>query len=189
MSADSFCEELIIAGFGGQGVILLGKLFASTAMQRGLEITYMPAYGAEVRGGAASCMLVVSDEAVACPAVVHPDSLITMNESSFERFMPNVKPGGLVVLNSSMISMSVDRDDLQVLPVPADKLAAEIGNPRSANMVMLGAYLGHKGVLSVDDVVACMPSILAKRYHHTLEANEKALRCGMSFAADLVAQQ
>ena len=143
----------------------------------------MPAYGAEVRGGAASCLIVISDEPVACPAIVNSDSLITMNESSFTRFMPKVKSGGLIVLNSSMINLPVERDDVTVLRVPADEIAAKIGNPRSANMVMLGAYLAHKGFLTVDDVVRCLPEILAKRYHDTLQANEDALRGGMALVA------
>lgn len=180
MVSDHFCEELTIAGFGGQGVILLGKLLALSAMDSDLEVTYMPAYGAEVRGGAASCMVVVSDEPIACPAITSPDSLITMNESSFARFSPKVKSGGLIVLNSSLISVAVERDDVKVMRVPADEIAAKIGSPRSANMVMLGAYLAQKGFLTIDDVAKCLPRILAKRYHDTLGINEEALRGGMA---------
>ena len=182
MPQENFYEELVIAGYGGQGIIILGKLLAQAAMKNAVEVTYMPAYGAEVRGGAASCMIVLSDEPVASPVITHADSLITMNKASFDRYVPSIKSGGLVVMNSSLIDHHPDRDDVEVLAVPADEIAIELGSPRSANMVALGAYLQHKELLGVAAVAACLPDILAPRHHDTLPANRKALYQGMTFA-------
>ena len=176
-------EEFIIAGHGGQGIILIGKLLAQAAMSNGLEITYMPAYGAEVRGGSASCAIVIASEPIASPVVAEADSLITMNRPSFDRFVPRVKPGGLVVMNSSLIDIRPERNDIDVLAVPADEIAVELGSPRSANMVALGAFFQQRGLLSVDVVVRCLPAVLAQRHHTTLPVNEKAIRCGMEFAS------
>jgi len=182
---ETFHEELTIAGHGGQGIILLGKLLAHTAMRNAMEVTYMPAYGAEVRGGAASCSVAMSSEPIASPLVAHPDSLITMNATSFEQFVHRLKSGGLIVINSSQIDRRPDRDDVAVLALPADEIAVELANPRSANMVMLGAYLQCKQLLDAHAVVASLPHILAQRYHHTLPVNEQALLRGVEFAHTL----
>ena len=181
MQPKNFYEELIVAGYGGQGVILTGKIVAQTAMKNGLEVTYMPAYGAEVRGGSASCMVVIADQPIASPAVLRPDSLITMNKASFDKFIPRVKSGGLVVINSSQIDRRPERQDIEVLAVPADEIAAEIKSPRSANMVALGVYLQRKGLFSAELVARCLPDVLAQRYHDSLAVNEEALRRGMDF--------
>ena len=113
---DKFYEELVIAGFGGQGIILIGKLLAQTAMKAGKEVTYMPSYGAEVRGGTANCMIIVADQPIACPVVGSPDSLIAMNKASLDKFGPHIKNGGLLVMNSSLIDDEPKLDDtVQIL--------------------------------------------------------------------------
>ena len=183
MPTEDMYEELIIAGHGGQGIILIGKLLAQAAMRNGMEITYMPAYGAEVRGGSASCAIVIASEPIASPVVEKADSLITMNRPSFDRFVPRVKAGGLIVMNSSLIDIRPERSDVELLPVPADEIAIELGSPRSANMVALGALIQQRGMLSADVVMGCLPDVLARRHHKTLPVNEKAIRCGMEFAA------
>jgi len=183
MTADSSYEEVIIAGFGGQGIILTGKLLAQTAMEAGKEVTYMPSYGAEVRGGTANCMVVIAEEKIACPVVGRPDSLIVMNKASLNKFAPRLKNGGLLIINSSLIDTEPQLDDsIEIIPVPADDLAVELGSQKSANMVALGVYLQKRGQFTADDAAQALPNVLAKRYHKTLPVNTQALRRGAEFA-------
>lgn len=176
-------EEVIIAGFGGQGIMLAGKLLAQTAMRAGKEVTYMPSYGAEVRGGTANCMVVIAEEEVACPVVSKPDSLIVLNKASLNKFAPRLKKGGLLIMNSSLIDCEPHVDaSVEIIAVPADELAVELGNQRSANMVALGAYLERCGQLSPDAAAEALPETIAKRYHKTLPVNIAALHKGSEFA-------
>ncbi len=180
---DGAYEEVIIAGFGGQGILLAGKLLAQTAMRAGKEVTYMPSYGAEVRGGTANCMVVIAEEEVACPVVSRPDSLIVLNKASLKKFAPRLKKGGLLIMNSSLIDCEPQVDkSVEIIAVPADELAVDLGNQRSANMVALGAYLEKRGLLSPDAAAEALPETIAKRYHKTLPINIAALHKGGEFA-------
>lgn len=180
---DELYEEIIIAGFGGQGIILAGKLLAQTAMNAGKEVTFMPSYGAEVRGGTANCMVVISDRQIACPVVGNPDTLLVMNKASLNKFAPLLKKGGLLIMNSSLIDTGTHfNDSVEVLAVPADDLAIEAGNKKTANMIMLGAYLQKRSHLSLDLAVSAMPQVIAERHHNTLLVNIKALHRGAEFA-------
>jgi 2-oxoglutarate ferredoxin oxidoreductase subunit gamma len=182
MAANALCEEIIIAGFGGQGIMLTGKLLAQTAMNAGKEVTYMPSYGAEVRGGTANCMVVISENEIACPVVGKPDSLIVLNKASLKKFAPRLKNGGLLILNSSLIDVHPELDDsIEVVSIPVDELAVELGSPKSANMVALGAYLQKRGYLTPQDASQALPEVLAKRYHQTLPVNIKALQKGAEY--------
>jgi len=182
MTLNSFYEEIIIAGFGGQGIMLTGKLLAQTAMQAGKEVTYMPSYGAEVRGGTANCMVIISETKIACPVVGNPDSLIVMNKASLSKFGPRLKNNGLLIMNSSLIDVEPQLDDsIEVISIPADELAVELGSQRSANMVALGAYLQKRSRLCADEAAQALPDVLAKRYHKTLPVNIKALQRGADF--------
>jgi 2-oxoglutarate ferredoxin oxidoreductase subunit gamma len=182
MTANGYYEEVVIAGFGGQGVMLAGKLLAQTAMNAAKEVTYMPSYGAEVRGGTANCMVVIADEPIACPVVGRPDSLIVMNKASLNKFGPRIKKGGLLVMNSSLIDTEPDVDEtVEVVSVAADELAVELGSHKSANMVAIGAYLQRRGLLSAEAAAQALPAVLAKRYHRTLPVNTKALHAGAEF--------
>ncbi len=182
MIADDSYEEVIIAGFGGQGIMLTGKLLAQTAMERGLEVTYMPSYGAEVRGGTANCMVVIAEKKIACPAVAKPDSLIVLNKASLNKFGPRLKNGGLLIMNSSLIDTEPKLDDsIEIIAVPADELAVELGSQKSANMVALGAYLQKRGHLTPDGAAQALSDVLAERYHNTLPVNIKALHRGAEF--------
>jgi 2-oxoglutarate ferredoxin oxidoreductase subunit gamma len=175
-------EEVIIAGFGGQGIVLAGKLLAQTAMKAGKEVTFMPSYGAEVRGGTANCMVVIADEPIACPLVSRCDSLIVMNEASLDKFAPCLKNGGLLVMNSSLIDAEPELDETtRIIAVPADELAVELGSQRVANMVALGAYLQKRGHLMPDAAAASLPDVFPERYHKTLPLNAEALRRGAEF--------
>ena len=183
MAANGFYEEVIIAGFGGQGVMLAGKLLAQTAMKAGKEVTYMPSYGAEVRGGTANCMVVVADELIASPVVARPTALIALNKASLTKFGPRIKPGGLLVMNSSLIDSAPQADEtIDVVALPADDIAGELDSPKSTNMVALGAYLGRSGYLSPDAAAQALADVLAERYHQTLPANSAALHKGAEFA-------
>ncbi len=144
-------ESVIIAGFGGQGIILAGQLLAQAAMKAGKDVTFMPAYGAEVRGGTSNCTVVIADEPIACPIVTNPDSLIVMSKASMTRFGGAVKAGGLLIYNDSLIDNVPKLDSsIEALAVSVDRIAVELGSPRSANMVAVGAYLGRRGILSVE---------------------------------------
>ena len=177
-------EGVIIAGFGGQGIILVGKLLAQTAMNAGREVTYIPAYGAEVRGGTSNCTVVIADEPIACPVIGVADSLIIMNKASLDKFAPILKKGGLLVYNSSLIDGVKEIDEsIKVLAVPADEIAVELGSQKSANMVALGAYLQMRVLFGIESAAAALKDTLAERYHKTIGVNTKALQAGADFAA------
>ena len=181
-SKDNFHEEVVIAGFGGQGIILAGKVLAQTAMTAGKEVTYMPSYGAEVRGGTANCMVIMANEPIACPVVGKPDSLIVMNKASLDKFAPRLKKGGVLVMNSSLIDDEPRAGDaVEVLKVPADEIAVQLGNPKVANMVALGAYLQKRGYFGPDAAAKALPDVLAQRYHKTLPVNTEALHRGARY--------
>lgn len=187
MATNEHFEEITIAGFGGQGILLAGRLLAQTAMKVGMQVSFMPSYGAEVRGGTANCMVVIADEPIASPMVSKPDSLIAMNKASLSKFAPCVKNNGLLVMNSSLIDCEPDVDkSIDVLAIPADDIAVELGSQKSANMVALGAYLQRRGLFSVDAAAKSLPDVLAERYHKTLPLNAEALRRGADFAKNSV---
>jgi len=185
MGSQVIHEEMIISGFGGQGIMLAGKLLAQTAMKAGKVVTYMPAYGAEVRGGTANCAVVISDEQIACPLVSSPDSLVIMNKASLTKFAGRLKQGGLIVVNSSLVDPDKARqlaDTDKVIAIAADDIASDLGSPKSANMVAVGAYLAARGILDVELAADCLADVLAKRYHKMLAVNAEALRRGGDFA-------
>ena len=184
MNPEPFHEEVVIAGFGGQGVVLLGKLLATAGMRAGYEVTYMPSYGAEVRGGTANSMIVLADRPIASPLVITPDSLIAMNAASLEKFAPRVKQNGLLVLNSSLVTQRPERSDLAVTELPAEEIALELGAPKAANMVALGAYITLRSLLSVQQVGDCLQEVLAPRYHKTIPINRQALEAGERFVRE-----
>lgn len=182
MADNGFYEGVIIAGFGGQGIILAGKLLAQAAMKAGKEVTYMPAYGAEVRGGTSNCTVLISEEPIASPVISRPDSLIIMNKASLEKFAPRLKEGGLLIYNSSLIDGAPDLDNkIDILAIPADDIAVELGSQRSANMVVLGAYLKKRKLFDIDTAASCLCDVLAERYHKTIPVNTKALLAGFEF--------
>lgn len=187
MTQNNFCEEVTVAGFGGQGIILAGKLLAQTAMNAGKEVTFMPSYGAEMRGGTANSTIIIADEPIASPLVSSPDSLIAMNKASLNKFSTRVKTGGLLIMNSSLIDGKPDIDkSIDILAVPADDIAVELNSKKSANMVALGAYLQRRGLFSIDAAAKSLPDVLAKRYHKTLPINIEAMRRGAEFAKNNV---
>lgn len=177
--------DSIIAGFGGQGVLLMGTVLAYGAMKAGKQVTYMPVYGVEMRGGTANCTVVVSDRPVGSPIIHEPVTAVVMNRPSAEKFAPMVKKKGQVFVNASLIKEGqFTTRAKQVHYVPTLELAREMGNARLANMVMLGAVVGGSGVLTIEQVVKALPDALDPRYHKMIPANTEALEAGARFIAE-----
>ncbi len=172
-------ERILCAGFGGQGVMVLGKLIACAGMLDGRQVTWMPSYGPEMRGGTAYCSVVVADHPVGSPIVTtNATSLIVMNLPSLDRFEHSVIPGGLILLNSSLINREVSRDDVLVQVLEANKIAAECGAPKAANMVMLGAYMALREVVDQNYLKMAFKQILGSMATTSLELNMKAVGRG-----------
>jgi len=172
-------EEIIIAGFGGQGVMSMGRLLTYSGMKEGDEVSWMPSYGPEMRGGTANCTVIISDIKIPSPLSSRPDTVIAMNLPSLEKFAPMVKSGGTVILNSSLIESEVKRDDVKVIKIPANDIAIELGNSKVANMVMAGAYLAVRKIIEFDTLKESLKDVLPKRRHNLIPLNEKAIDRGI----------
>jgi 2-oxoglutarate ferredoxin oxidoreductase subunit gamma len=170
--------EMIMAGFGGQGVMLMGKLTTYSGMKEDKEVSWIPSYGPEMRGGTANCNVIVSDEMIASPVVSRPDVAIIMNRPSLDKFESKVKAGGEIFVNSSLIDKEVERDDIEVTKVPANEIANELGNNQIANMVMLGAVVNKVKPVKFETVVSALKDVLPERRHDLLPLNEQALARG-----------
>jgi 2-oxoglutarate ferredoxin oxidoreductase subunit gamma len=175
-------KRTLFAGFGGQGVLLMGYILSHGAMHKGLNITYLPAYGAEMRGGTANCTVTVSEEEIASPVASEPDIFVAMNYPSLAKFESMVIEGGLVFLNDSLIKENPSRTDLEILRVPAVELARKVGSDRAANMVMIGALAAKTGLLSEEETIMGMEKAL-KGKEKFFEMNRNGIKAGYSFAA------
>ena len=173
-------QQVQIAGFGGQGVMSMGQMLCYGGMLEGREVSYLPSYGPEMRGGAAYCMITVSDEPVGAPVFAHPDCLMAMNLPSLDKFEGNVAPGGRLFINSSLISRKAERSDIEVHYIPANDIALELGNSRVAGMVMLGAYLKLSGVVGHDGIHGALKKVLGERKASLIDVNLQALERGAS---------
>ncbi|MFZ5632005.1 MAG: 2-oxoacid:acceptor oxidoreductase family protein [Bacillota bacterium] len=168
-------EEVLVAGFGGQGVLLTGQLLAYAGMLESREVAWIPSYGAEMRGGTAHCTAIISDEDIFSPVVEKFSSALIFNLPSLLKFEPRIKPGGLLLVNSSLVKAQPKRKDIKVYRVPANELAVKAGLDRAANMVMLGAYLEVTGILPPDAVIRALEKVLPPHRRHTLSANRQAM--------------
>ncbi len=179
-------HRVIVAGFGGQGVLTLGKLLCTAAMGEGRLVTYFPSYGAEVRGGTANCQVVISSGTIYSPLVEEADSLIILNRLSYERFMPRLKPGGLVLVNRTGVDMDeVDTpSDGRTLALPAVERAAQMGNVRVGNVIMLGAFVETTSLLQPDSCRAALEGVFGRSKADVLELNLKAFEEGRQMARD-----
>jgi 2-oxoglutarate ferredoxin oxidoreductase subunit gamma len=175
-------HEIVIAGFGGQGVMSMGQLITYAAMHEGKHVTWLPSYGPEQRGGTANCAVTVSDEEIGSPLVEHPKVAIVLNKPSFDKFEPRIAPGGVLIVNSSLIDQKSMREDITVIEIPATEVAIEIGEPRVSNSVILGAFVAASGAVSIDSVVEGLRSVLPERRHNLIPANKLALEKGAEFA-------
>jgi len=169
--------KTLIAGFGGQGVLSMGLNLAEAAMLEGKNVTYLPAYGAEVRGGTANCTVAISDDEIASPVASSPEFVIAMNQPSAVKFQHHIQSGGLFFLNSSLVEAEIIRGDIEIVNVPANRIAEELGSPKAANMVMLGAFTKKSGVVELVNVSEALKHILSSK-KKLLELNEKALLTG-----------
>ena len=176
-------QEIVCAGFGGQGIMLMGKLLAQAASQAGYQVTWMPSYGAEVRGGTAHSMVVISDKDVACPAVFVPDMVLVLNKPSFAKFEPKIKRGGLIIVNTSLVDDKLKRKDVKCLELPASDIAKSLGNIRVQNMVMLGAFIQYTGIIKLENLLSSLDKILPIHRRNLISVNQQALKKGAEFAA------
>ena len=174
--------EIILAGFGGQGILFAGKILAYCALMDNREISWLPSYGPEMRGGTANCSVIVSDEPVASPLVDKADVIVAMNRPSLDKFEEHVKPGGVLVINSSIIDRKAVRDDITVVYCDANGIAESIGNPKGANVAILGAVLAVAPVTTVESMMEAIRIELGEKKARFLEGNKKALLAGMEAA-------
>ncbi len=171
--------DVIMAGFGGQGVMLIGNLLAYSAMDHGLNVTFMPVYGPEMRGGTSNCTVVVAEDDIGSPIIQRPKSLIIMNQPSLEKFQPRLEDGGIQVINSSLVDMNIaEKSRVRSVGVAANEIADKLGNTKMANMVALGAYIKATGILSLQRVQDSLHHVVSSHYSHLLPKNAEALKAG-----------
>ncbi len=170
--------DMILAGFGGQGVMSMGQLIAYSGMLEGKEVSWMPSYGPEMRGGTANCTVVVSEEVIGSPVVVEPQVVVAMNLPSLDKFESMVKPGGVLIINTSLINRTCQREDITVIEVPANEIANELGNSRVANMVVLGTLIAQTKVVTKDSIIESLKKVLPEHRHNLIPMNESALDKG-----------
>ena len=175
--------ELLIAGFGGQGVLFAGKCIAYKGLFEGRELSWLPSYGPEMRGGTANCSVILSDEPVGSPIVSKPDVLIAMNLPSLDKYEKAVKPGGTVIVDSTLIERKVERTDVKVCYVPATMLAKEMGAPTLANMVMMGRFIRVSGAIKMEGLEDAMKKVISAKHADLLELNVKAINLGYGYEA------
>ena len=175
-------KEFVFAGFGGQGMLLIGKFLAMACMLDGKHVSWLPSYGPEMRGGTANCSVIVSDEDIGSPLIENPDVVVAMNLPSLDKFESTVKPGGLLVINSSIIDRKSTRDDVTVVYCDANRLAESVNNPKGANVAILGAMLAKCDIVDNDKMIEAIRIELGERKARFLEGNKAALAAGMEAA-------
>lgn len=176
--------DVLIAGFGGQGIIFAGKLLACAGLKEGKKVIFYPSYGAEMRGGTANCTVIVSDSMIPSPIVSYPHSGILMSYPAMEKFLPQVKEKGYVVVNTSLVKRKFKREGVKILEIPANNIAESLGSIRVANMVALGAWAFLSGVVSVKSLIFCLRQVLSSDKFALLKVNENSLREGWRFASN-----
>ena len=177
-------QEIIVSGFGGQGTLFAGQLLAYAAMDNGYHVTWIPSYGPEMRGGKARCTVVISDEEIGSPLVRRPSAAIVLNIPSMEAFEPAVKPGGVLVVNSSLVPQKSKRDDIRIIYAPASDMATELGNVRMANVICLAALVEIIGVVSLQAVKQALDDHLPERHRRLLRLNYEAMDKGAALVRD-----
>jgi len=177
-------EEIIIAGFGGQGVLSMGKILAYSGIMQEQEVSWMPSYGPEMRGGTANVTVILSDDRVSSPVLENYDTAILLNQQSMDKFESMVKPGGLMLYDPNGISRHPERNDIRIFQVEAAAEAARTKSPITFNMVVLGAFIKIKPVVDLDNVIKGLAKSLPQRHHHLIPANEKAIKRGMEIVKE-----
>lgn len=177
-------EELIISGFGGQGVLSMGMALAYAGMIENKEISWMPSYGPEMRGGTANCITIISDKKISSPIISGFDSAIILNQPSMEKFETKVKAGGMIIYESTNILVPSKRKDIEIIGIPAVEEALKLESLKVLNMIMLGAYLERKPVVRIESVMQALTEVLPERYHHMLDINQRAMEKGAELAEE-----
>ncbi len=175
-------EEIIIAGFGGQGVLSMGQILCYSGVMENKEVSWMPSYGPEMRGGTANCIAIISDTRISSPIVTKFDTVIALNQPSLDKFESAVKPGGLLIYEASTILNPPKRTDIDIIPIEAANEAAKLKNSRVMNMIVLGAFLQKKPILKMENIIEGIKKVLPERYHHLIPLNKQALKRGMELA-------
>ena len=181
--------EILIAGFGGQGVLFAGQVLAYAAMDAGKEVTWIPSYGPEIRGGTANCTVIIGDEEIGSPLVLNPRGVIAMNLPSFDKYEPLVVPGGALIVNASLVNRPARRADLLSILIPANEIAESLGDKRLINIVMLGALIAQLPVLAVEDLEESLKNHLPERHKRLLPLNLNALHSGADFVRKELAEE
>ncbi len=178
-------EEIIIAGFGGQGVLSMGKILAYSGVMQDMEVTWMPSYGPEMRGGTANVTVIVSDERISSPILHEYDTAIILNQQSMDKFEKGVKPGGLLLYDGNGIIRHPQRKDIKIYRVDAAEEAAKMQSTKTFNMIVLGAYLKIKSIVSMDNVIKGLKKSLPERHHHMIPLNQRAIDRGMQIVKEI----
>ncbi|MBI3039432.1 2-oxoacid:acceptor oxidoreductase family protein [bacterium] len=177
-------EKIILAGFGGQGILFLGKLLAQVGMISGKYVSWIPSYGPEMRGGTANCTVIISEQPIGSPLVTIPDIVIAMNRPSVSKFNVRIKPGGMLMYNSSLIERQEFRDDIRLVEIPASEIADDLGDSRVANMVMAGAYVKLSKILIYEDVTKNISALISTTKKALTELNLTAFEKGYNFVKE-----
>ena len=182
-------EEIIIAGFGGQGVLSMGKILAYSGIMQDQEVSWMPSYGPEMRGGTANVTVILSDERISSPYLKVFDTAIILNQQSMDKFEKSVKPGGILLYEPNGISHHPTRTDIQIYQIEANKIATEMGNKKIFNMVVMGAFLKIKPVVELENVIEGLKKSLPERYHDLIPLNKEAITIGMDSVTPYLVEQ
>jgi len=174
-------KKTVFSGFGGQGVLMMGYVLAVSAMRDGKNVTYLPSYGAEVRGGTANCTVAVSDEEIFSPVASSPDYAVIMNKPSLVKYEGMIKEGGIIILNSSLVDRDPSRDDVEVIKVAANDMAKELGSDRTINMIMLGAFVAKTGITTLDSIMNGLGEIVKGKKASVMKLNRKGLDKGAEY--------
>ncbi len=175
--------QIVIAGFGGQGLLFAGKVLAYAALTEQRELSWLPSYGPEMRGGTANCNVIISDSPVGSPIVQNPNVLMVMNTPSLDKYEKSVAPGGKIFVDSTLISRKVEREDVEVFYIPATKMASDMGMPTLANMILLGAIVKATGCITDAGMLAGLNKIIPAKKANLLDANLKCIQAGKDFLA------
>ena len=174
-------EQVLFAGFGGQGILSMAKFLAYAAMNDGKQVAWVPSYGPEMRGGTANCLVTISDDPIASPLTDYPDMAVILNNPSLTKFENKVKTGGTLLINTSLVHSSIQREDLNLVELPVSQLAEELGNARGDNMILVGACLQYSGLVKVEQAVSYMDEIFAGKSAETIRSNREAFLMGAEY--------
>ncbi len=178
-------EEMIIAGFGGQGVLSMGQILCYSGVMENKEVSWMPSYGPEMRGGTANCIAIISDTKISSPILTKFDTVIALNQPSLDKFEKAVKPGGLLIYEASTILNPPTRTDIEIVPIEAAIEATKLKNSKVMNMIVLGAFLQRKPIIKMENIIEGIKKVLPERYHHLIPLNKQAIEKGMELAQNI----